>query len=358
MAEKDVVSIEYLKNHERFADVINTYQFGGKQVIQASDIYERDPREDMPQMGSLGMERMHFAYEPLKTSSSKRKSIVVTGDISRKVGFDMKVAIVTIEQQSEIHYAMPVRVMVEDGANYHQQWSNIRKEHKEKKDLTRGGAEYLSGFTSQDRLIPVYTIVVYWGREPWTGPRCLKDMLDLEGLEPEIITTIADYPLNILEARTFENYEMFQTDLRLLFGFLQRDQNKEALSEFIEANREQFENLAEDTYDMIGQFSNTKELDKKKNEHTTKKGAVNMCKALEDMQAMSEQKGQQIGQQIGKQQGKLIERCTIIRKLSSTMTIEQLVEVLQYDRDFVLKVLELHTKYPQKTEDEFAAMLS
>lgn len=43
--------------------------------------------------------------------------------------------------------------------------------------------------------MPLITIVVYFGKEPWDGPRSLKEMLDLNGLPKEIVEMVADYPL-------------------------------------------------------------------------------------------------------------------------------------------------------------------
>lgn len=102
-----------------------------------------------------------------------------------------------MENQNDIHHAMPVRVMSGDSANYHNQWRRIQKAHRDNKELC--GAEYLSGFSKTDRLTPVSTIFVYWGDKPWDGPRCLKDILDLEGIPSDFQKLIADYPLNLIK---------------------------------------------------------------------------------------------------------------------------------------------------------------
>ncbi len=366
MPEKDITVKNYLKDNRRFADVINTYQFHGRQVIHPSDIYERDPVKNMPKEGSSHMERMHQEYDIAKRTPSQKKSIEVRGDLSREVAFQMNAVIVTIEEQTDIHYAMPLRVMVEDSANYHEQWSVIKAMHRENDDL-KGNAEYLSGFSKEDRLTPVYTIVMYFGSKPWDGPRCLKDILDLRGMPQEIIDVVADYPLHILEVRRYENYELFQTDLRLVFGFLQRDQDEKALGEFIEENRAEFSKLAEDTYDMIGQFSNDKRLMKRKLMFKKKEGAeVDMCKALEDMCETSRAEGRKegrkegelIGQEIGQKHGKLMEQCYTITKLSHTMNVDEIVNLLNYDKTFVTQVLDLQKMYPEKTTEEIAQILS
>ena len=37
---KDVVSIEYFENPERFADLLNTYVYEGKQIVRGEDVKE------------------------------------------------------------------------------------------------------------------------------------------------------------------------------------------------------------------------------------------------------------------------------------------------------------------------------
>lgn len=96
---------------------------------------------------------------------------------------------------------------------------------------------------------------------------------------------IVDYPLHILEVRRFKDYEKFQTDLKWVFGFLQRDQNDDELSQYINENKNVFSNMAEDAFELIAEFSHSWKL------LETYKNNVIMCKAIDDMMAKSEKKG-------------------------------------------------------------------
>ncbi len=77
-----------------------------------------------------------------------------------KDGKDATYVLLGIENQSEIHYAMPVRNMLYDAINYANQVKALADIHKEKKDLKN--AEFLSGLTIDDKIKPVITIVLYW----------------------------------------------------------------------------------------------------------------------------------------------------------------------------------------------------
>lgn len=58
--------------------------------------------------------------------------------------------------------------------------------------------------------------------EPWDGTKNLKELLKQENYPEEFRDIVPDYPMNLLEIQRFEHLERFQTDLYLVFGFLQR----------------------------------------------------------------------------------------------------------------------------------------
>lgn len=284
MAEKDVSIEAYFENKDRIADLCNVFILHGKRLFLANNIQDRGSRNFLP-----------------NNEIGKKRTIEINKDIVYEAGIQMKTTIVALENQSDIHYAMPVRVMSGDSANYHNQWTKIKKNHGEKKDLK--GAEFLSGFSKGDKLIPAATIVVYLGEEEWDGPRCLKDMLDLDGLPQELIDFIVDYPMYLLEVRKYEDTELFETDMRLVFGFLQRDTDENRLNEYILQNKEEFCNLAEDAFDVICNFSKVKYLVDHKKVYKTETGGMDMCKALDDMVRHGEERGEKRGEKRGLDRG-------------------------------------------------------
>lgn len=263
MQEKDVLSLEYFEDPSRFADLLNGYIYQGKQVVSAADVKSVSGK----------VTRVEGKEKGIRTKT-------ITADIAKHVFHDMHVLVVFLENQSDVHYAMPVRIMNEESACYHQQWRQIAGRHQQEKDLK--GAEYISGFGKEDKLQPVITFVIYWGQRMWDGPRCLKEMLDLSTLPPQVEGMIADYPIHLLEVRRFKHSETFVTDMKYVFGFLQREQDHIALKNYVEENREVFARLPEDTYRVISVMSGSKELENslKKVENA---GGYDMCQAIRDM---------------------------------------------------------------------------
>lgn len=103
----------------------------------------------------------------------------------------------------------------------------------------------------------------------------------LDDLPKEMHELINGYPLHILEVRKFEKIENFQTDLKEVFGFIQKSDNKQELKKYTEDHRSQFETLNEDAYDVIASITgNTMLLNKK--EMYREGDSMNLCKGMAD----------------------------------------------------------------------------
>ena len=140
-------------------------------------------------------------------------------------------------------------------------------------------------------------MVLYFGEQKWDGPLCLKEMMDLSTLPEEVREKIADYPVHLIDVRRYPHAERFRTDLKLVFGFLQRASEPEELTEFIEENTKEFSSLTEDAYDMIASMSKTGELKELKKD--VGQEDYNMCKAIDMMVAESREKGIKLGEARG-----------------------------------------------------------
>ena len=271
MRNKDNLTAAYLRSNSRFADLINVHCFGGRTVIQPEDVREDDSVE------------IRIQREGRKITSRKRYR-----DVVRRVACGMKFTVICVEGQSYVDYTMPVRVMGYDTGRYEQQILIRKQKHAQRRDLK--GDECLSGIAKGERLQPVITIVLYFGKH-WDGARSLKELLDLDGFPPEICEMTADYPISVIEVGNYPWAEDFTTDLKLVFGFIQNADDKEKLQAFAQREKQGFAELAEDAYDLIGAMTNTKELDRIKKENQMGRERINMCKAIDDMLADAREEG-------------------------------------------------------------------
>ena len=113
-----------------------------------------------------------------------------------------------IENQSHVHYAMPVRNMLYDAMQLEKQVRDLASQHrKEGKNGT--SEEYLSGMKKEDRLSPVITLVINFGGKKWDAPLSLREMY---GEQPEkVLPFIQDYRVFMIDPM-----EMSDNDLQKL----------------------------------------------------------------------------------------------------------------------------------------------
>ena len=153
--EKDKQWVKFFEDNARYSDVINGIGCNGEQVIRPDDLTELDTK-------------MNGKYR----------------DMLRKAAFGVGFANIGIENQETVDYSMPIRIMEYDIASYRKQKARIvrrnRRKIKQKKinlsQLERG--EFLYGFLKADRVYPTVTFVLYAGKERWTGPKRLHDVID------------------------------------------------------------------------------------------------------------------------------------------------------------------------------------
>ncbi len=184
-----------------------------------------------------------------------------------------------VENQNYVDYQMVLRNMLSESNGYRKQWKQRQRVHKEKKDL-RGKEEYLSGMKAEEKYAPIITLVVYFGTEhPWSGARCLYDLLDMEEELKEYVT---NYRLNLYDCQEHDTFDEYYTGLRQVFETVRYAKDKEKLKEIMEKNREAYSRIDSDTKEMLEVVANVKIPEKFK---TIEEGEerYNMCKAFEDM---------------------------------------------------------------------------
>ncbi|MBR6152162.1 MAG: Rpn family recombination-promoting nuclease/putative transposase [Lachnospiraceae bacterium] len=290
MGTSDIVTNTYLKKAERSADLINCYVCNGKQLVRAEDVrLMENVHYRVTEEGTTRVTGKKNRRDKRRQNRKLRLS-GVNVDLVEEARFGMRVAIISLENQSKVHYAMPIRMLNEEAVMYHEQWREIAAEHEKRKDLS--GAEYMSGMAKGETVRPVILLVVYWGKEEWNGPRNLRDMIDWEGYPEEIRNMITDYPLHLVEVRKEGVGESFKSDLREVFGFLQRAEDRERLRTYVEENREAFQHMATDacrTLEVMGnvEIINHDHEDKEDGKEVTH----DVCKAIEDMKEESRLEG-------------------------------------------------------------------
>ena len=117
------------------------------------------------------------------------------------------------------------------------------QKHKQSKDkLTQD--EFLSGFTKEDHLTPVITLVVYFGDQRWDAPRSVHQMFK-DDYDEQLMIFIQDYKINLIEpaALSDEDLAKFTSDFGCVMQFLKEANDKQKRNELL-AEGSPFENIS------------------------------------------------------------------------------------------------------------------
>lgn len=182
--EKDLLQKRYLSDNERYADLINGFLFAGSRIVTAEHLTEMDSQTGLGGMSGL-----------IVKGKRKRQKYL---DLIRKAAFGMNFAVIGVENQTEVDYLMPLRVMSYDVGEYEQQAARSRKIIRRKKGI--GSAEFLSGFTKDSRLKPCMTLVLFYG-EHWDGSQNFHGILDFKDIPEKLRDMVNDYQIHLLEIR-------------------------------------------------------------------------------------------------------------------------------------------------------------
>ena len=202
-----------------------------------------------------------------------------------------------IENQSEPHFAMPVKNMVYDALEYAGQVENSARSHREAKQWPSTSGEYLTGFYKDDRLIPVITTVVYFGSDTWNAPRSLHEMLSVQ--DPEILSMVPDYRINLFSPAEIKDEELdqLQSNLKEVMLFIKYSKDKRKLQE-LTSQTPGFRSLELKAARVIDSITGINLR------FTETEGSVNMCQAVQEMCDDARAEGRTAGLAEGRTEGR------------------------------------------------------
>ena len=269
MGAADSKTNEYMSDNNRFADLFNYYLYDGEQVIDPDNLRELDPSAVALPYG-----------DGAKSSDVIQKYRDVFKLLAAMEDDNAEYLLLGVEDQTHVHYAMPVRDMLYDAAQYAKQVEQTAKinraKSKEPQASKPGSDEFLSGFYKEDKLHPVITLVVYWSPDEWDGPLSIHEMLSTS--DERILKHVPDYRINLITPRGIDDkdFEKFRTSLAEAFQFIKYSKDKEKLAEVI-AQDADYEHLDRRTVEVINEVA--------KAGIQIPQGAeeVNMCIAIQEM---------------------------------------------------------------------------
>lgn len=242
-------------------------------------------------------------------------------DVVKKTAYGVDFVIWGLENQDNVHYAMPLRHMLNDSLVYLKECNEIIAENRREKQLKSSG-EFLSGLKRADRLHPIISICVYYGEEDWDGPLSLTDMLNI----PEKLKLmVADYKMNLLQVKRSENFPFHNQDIKTVFEVIRLIYGHE----YEKINTVYMDKpLDTELALVIGSITKSQRIIDQALDLEQEGKQMQMCKALQEL----EQRGMETGFTEGIESGKKeLLRQKVAKKLAKGKQLEVIADELEED---------------------------
>ncbi|MDO4806086.1 MAG: hypothetical protein Q4A07_02435 [Coriobacteriales bacterium] len=208
MGQVDMATRKYMADPERFADAFNYAIYSGRHVVDAGELSPLDSVSSAKTPKGKLVERRRDGLRLWTAMSDGRAAYALLG----------------VEDQTKPNAAMPVRAMLYDAIRYADQVDELVRSNRSEGVLASDG--WVSGLRESDVLLPVVTLVVHFGPEPWGRPTSLHAMLGQ--CDGELLSYVPDYRMNLVspESMCEEDFRRFETELGLVLGTLSTRRTK------------------------------------------------------------------------------------------------------------------------------------
>ena len=267
VGKKDIGLKTYLRDTARYADLWNGGVFQGRQIVKAEELREASP---------------------VHVRSEHDEAMERQGDLVMKQYCNgQRFVVLALENQEKTDYAMPVRVMIQEALEYDRQLREIRRENERRYKAYQEGndstacrefyqeeGEFLYKVRSADWLLPVVTLVVYWGEQPWKGPKSLHEMICFDDMNMEMEQALKkllpEYPLHFLDVSSFCHFEYFRTELGPLLEIFQKRNSRESVRRYFEAG-DRHRQMDDESWSLLEQLTGSKSLEKQFRQRSERK---------------------------------------------------------------------------------------
>jgi hypothetical protein len=332
MADKDSITKEYMQDNETFADAFNFYMYNGEQVIDPGRLRPLDTTAiALPFGDDTGAEPVQKYRDILKLLTA------MTDD-------DAAYVIYGIEVQSKKHFAMPVRNMLYDAVQYSGQVEETARNHRKNKDRPDSSDEFLSGFYKNDRLIPVITLVIYFGSDEWDAPRSIYEMFSVK--DTRALKYAQNYSINLIEPASIqdEDFSKLHTELSQVLRYIKYSSDKKKLKEIVNKD-DVYKNISRRTANMINIVTGSKLV------IDNGKEKVDMCKAIQEMREDARLEGRNEGLIEGRNEG-LIEGRNEGARDANTETAKKVIALGKLSFDEISAIYDLTPEEVRKLAEE------
>ena len=261
----------FWQNSEHFADLFNAALFDGQPVLDPDTLVDGDT--DLSVV-IPDRERLHTMQRAF--------------DVVKKTVHGVDYVLFVLENQQKVHYAMPLRQMLNEALAYYREYTELALQNETEKEYA-SGAEFLSRFKKTDRLHPIISLCVYYGEEEWDGPVTLKEMLNV----PEHLQNlVADYKIHLVQIHQNGKLHFHNEDVRTVFEICSL-LYKHKVSQYKNIYENQF--IRPDLGIVIGTIVGSKTIISSAQRAVKTKEDLPMWSAVREWETECENRGERIG---------------------------------------------------------------
>ena len=252
MKEKDITEKKLLSYNDVFADVINGTIFEGREIVKSEELTDANPVTQFKDDKNTHREQIRDGAKLWEK----------TGVIFSFIG---------IENQTSLDRDMILRVISYDGATYKNQIGN-------------------------EQIYPVFTIVIYWGKNEWKAPTTLKERIECH---EEILDIVSDYKFKLIDMARLSDEEIdkFRDDFKFIAGILSKKRDYRPHNVDVKHPEEVL-----DLLDAVLGDDRFKQMKSEIVRIKTEGREVDMCEFLDELEKRGMEKGIEQGMEKGEEQ--------------------------------------------------------
>lgn len=252
MKEKDITEKKLLSYNDVFADVINGTIFEGREIVKSEELTDANPVTQFKD-----------------DKNTHREQIRDVAKLWEKKGVIF--SFIGIENQTSLDRDMILRVISYDGATYKNQIGN-------------------------EQIYPVFTIVIYWGKNEWKAPTTLKERIECS---EEILDIVSDYKFKLIDMARLSDEEIdkFRDDFKFIAGILSKKRDYRPRNVDVKHPEEVL-----DLLDAVLGDDRFKQMKREIVRIKTEGREVDMCEFLDELEKRGMEKGIEQGMEKGEEQ--------------------------------------------------------
>ncbi|MBQ9368702.1 MAG: Rpn family recombination-promoting nuclease/putative transposase [Victivallales bacterium] len=206
---------------EVFASLFNNAMFDGEALVHGETLTD------------LNTDEIHINADNPSISEKRQRDVLKKGVC--KQGQQTTYLLLAAEGQSYLDISMSGRTMLYDAINIMARLDDLRERNKQSGNALSGEC-FLSKLHEDDRIEPIFTLVVYLSAKRW--PAKLRSVCGLFRIPPpfeKFRARLPQYTMNLLEPCRLsdEKIERFQSDLAAVLYTAKYMSNKKRLLQII-----------------------------------------------------------------------------------------------------------------------------